>query len=211
MKKILITEKRFERGGKMFGKNGEYVVNDTLAKQLEKEQKAKILEDLGKGPLDTNEPQSFEDQQENQKFLDLVKANAREIVDIIQEVIGEDDEDTDKKNKNNDSSSNNDDSIDTSPKSDNDDLGDPDDDKNKSRDNSDDDSDGGDNSDDDSEVVESDIPDRFPAHDKLIAAGVVLLKDIPRDKEALMEKVPELNDRSANAIGIKLAEIDESK
>lgn len=237
MKKVLISARRFQKEGTMFGAGGEYTVSDITAKQIVNEGKGTITEDLGE---DYVEP-SYDESQEKAKFIGMVREHASEIMEILEKVHQEkmdnrsksfdgaypghtggispsktnpeNEEETEvsksqsskggaKETPKNDSE---DDKDETSAKNGGSGTSDKDKDNDENKDNEEG------NDDHDDEPSGTLLPQHFPSKEVLEAAGLKTIESIPRDKNELLRIVPDLKERSLNAIGVRLSEIDDLK
>jgi hypothetical protein len=208
MKKVKILSRNFTYGSKLYGQDGEYLMDDKLADQLEAQGKVSVLA-TGKKALEESEDKPLVSGVQKQEFLNLVRENAQEINNILKNehttkmantggeagVVGHDAGLAKGGRKTKEGAAT--------------DAGEPVDTTN-TEDSDSDESDSDDDEEDEvngpkaKDAVETPIPDGFPAKAALAKAGFTTLESIPRDKNVLHKKG--FTARQINSIGSKLAE-----
>lgn len=201
MKIFKVGDRNFPHAGKMFGKEGEYELPDEVAKQFEKEGKGKIIKSLSVDSVPTYlDPP-------DERFLAQVRRHASQMIEIFEQEdkrrreaehaarMKELDEmeakakekDVKNESENKDSKSTSDTSVNTGSLQ-NENVKEPINTENEK-------------SSDEGPKSEP-IPDNFVGRDKLLAAGIKTMDEIPRTKEGLIGKgIPA---KIADQIGVAL-------
>jgi hypothetical protein len=189
MKTIKVGDNNFPYGNKMYGKGGEYEVPDEVAKIFVREGRAKIIKNISEDPK-----QAFVDSSD-EEFLAKVRRNASSIMQILEDhsraeaEIRRQEFDADFKNDNVDNVEKS--SSDTPSELGQSENGDVKDISSVTSEKTSDDKPkpaGEQGTDSAPPAGDTDeIPGHFPGREKLLAAGVTKLSEVPTTKEGLIK------------------------
>jgi uncharacterized phage infection (PIP) family protein YhgE len=180
--KIKITSRNFIFGEVIYGKDSVHVVDEATARYIIKR---------GKGELVEGELALVEDefnQNPTATFMAMVKANAHEILQILESAAKNSPEVTDEQEASKTNETEKSETVQTGSPSETTENGSADTTSKSS-------------------TEAPKVPDDFPGREILNKAGIEYLHQIPADKESLMA-LEQMTGRVANQIGIKLAEME---